>query len=76
MHELYTIKFLIKCLEILTISYHLASNQVLNRKAVFLILFFITSNFGAEDERSYFQLRLEPENVLNMFLKLCAILFH
>lgn len=47
-----------------------------NRKAVFLILFIITSNFGAEDERSYFQLRLEPENVLNMFLKLCAILFH
>ena len=40
------------------------------------MLFFITSNFGAEDERSYFQLRLEPENVLNMFLKLCGILIN
>ena len=39
-------------------------------------LFFIrTSNFGTEAERSYFFLRFKPENVLNMFLKLCGIVF-
>ena len=36
-----------------------------------LYTFFLirTSNFGAKAERSYFFLRFESENVLNMFLK-------
>ena len=34
-----------------------------------------TSNFGANAERSLLFLRFEPENVLNMFLKLCGVMF-
>ena len=37
-------------------------------------IFIRTFNFGAEAERSYF-LRFEPENFLNMFLKLCGLVF-
>ena len=33
------------------------------------------SNFGANAERSLLFLRFEPENVLNMFLKLCGVMF-